>query len=243
MKITEKLKEDRAGFVENGAINIVIFGDSVSYGAFANGETDYEAAYWTRLRNKIYNIRYDIPINLINSSIGGETAASSVHRMDKQVFNHNPDLLIVSFGLNDVNEPLEKYLNALTKIFERANEEKIDTIFLTPNMLNTYVAKDTAEIHLDYAAKTAEMQNNGKMDKYMTAACELAKSMNITVCDCYSKWKELNKTQDITMLLANRINHPKKEMHELFAQSLFEILFPKQTEKSKEQINTMWENK
>ncbi len=242
MKISEKLKQDRKGFIDNGAINIVIFGDSVSYGAFANGEVDYEAAYWTRLRNKIYDIRKDIPINLINSAIGGETAASSLPRMDKQVFAHNPDLFIVSFGLNDVNEDLEKYLNALTKIFERANEEKIDTIFLTPNMLNTYVAEDTAKIHLEYAAKTAEMQNGGRMDKYMAAACELAKSMNITVCDCYSKWKELSKTEDITMLLANRINHPTKEMHELFAQSLFEILFPQQSEKSQEQIDSMWKN-
>ena len=49
--------------------------------------------------------------------------------------------------------------------------------------------------------------------------------MNIPVCDCYAKWKELAKTQDTTMLLANRINHPTKEMHELFAQSLFEMIF------------------
>jgi len=27
------------------------------------------------------------------------------------------------------------------------------------------------------------------------------------------------------MMLANRINHPSPEMHELFAQSLFEMIF------------------
>ena len=241
MKVAEKLYQDREAFINNGAINIVIFGDSVSYGAFANGEVDFEAAYWTRLRNKIYNVRYSVPINLINSSIGGETAHSSLPRMEKQVFAHNPDLLIVSFGLNDVNESLEKYLDALKEIFKRANEENTDTIFLTPNMLNTYVAEDTAPVHLEYAAKTAEMQNSGRMDEYMSAACFLAESMNITVCDCYSKWKEISKTQDTTMLLANRINHPTKEMHELFAQSLFEIIFPEQTSKNNEKIDTMWQ--
>ena len=58
----------------------------------------------------------------------------------------------------------------------------------------------------------------------MSSAVKLATEMNIDVCDCYSKWKELSKTQDITKLLVNRINHPIKEMHELFADSLFEML-------------------
>ncbi len=31
------------------------------------------------------------------------------------------------------------------------------------------------------------------------------------------------------MLLANRINHPISEMHELFADSLMEIIFDEQT--------------
>ena len=33
------------------------------------------------------------------------------------------------------------------------------------------------------------------------------------------------ETRDTTKLLINRINHPIPEMHELFAQSLFEIIF------------------
>ena len=49
--------------------------------------------------------------------------------------------------------------------------------------------------------------------------------MGITVCDCYAQWKELSKTQDVTMLLANRINHPTREMHALFADSLFAAIF------------------
>ena len=47
----------------------------------------------------------------------------------------------------------------------------------------------------------------------------------IRVCDCCGKWKKLAETQDTTMLLANRINHPTKEMHELFADSLFKMIF------------------
>ena len=59
----------------------------------------------------------------------------------------------------------------------------------------------------------------------MKAACDTARSMEIKVCDCYSEWKNMSRTQDTTMLLANYINHPRREMHELFAEMLFQTLF------------------
>ena len=156
--------------------------------------------------------------------------------------SHNPDLVIVQFGLNDVNGTLEEYLGALRTIFTKCAQSGADVIFLTPNMLNTYVADDTAKVHLDYAKKTADMQNSGKMDLYIYSAIELAKELSVTVCDCYSMWKELSKTTDTTMLLANRINHPVKEMHELFAQSLFEIIMPEYHTEKELSSDTMYKD-
>ena len=74
----------------------------------------------------------------------------------------------------------------------------------------------------------------------MEKAIELAESMNITVCDCYEIQKKLSKTNDVTKLLANRINHPVKEMHEMFAQSLFEIVFPDGNEIIRSNESTMY---
>ena len=52
----------------------------------------------------------------------------------------------------------------------------------------------------------------------------LAREMGVTLCDCYSDWKRLSETEDVTMLLVNRINHPTSEMHELFARRLFDVI-------------------
>lgn len=240
MKISEKIMMDMPGLIENGPINIVAFGDSVTHGAVAQGEMNYETVYWNRLKNKILTVRDYVPVNVINAGIAGITADASIERMDSQVFTHNPDLIIVCFGLNDVNRELDVYLSSLKTIFERCKNSGVETIFLTPNMLNTYVDEDTDERLLEYAAKTAEMQNNGRMDKYMSSAVALAKEIGIEVCDCYSKWKELSKTEDTTKLLANHINHPTKEMHELFASSLFEIVFKDTPEMIKENDSTMY---
>jgi lysophospholipase L1-like esterase len=158
------------------------------------------------------------------AAIDGTTAKASLPRLEKQVFLHEPDLLIVCFGLNDVNGTLEDYLDSLKVIFEQAKAKNCDTIFMTPNMLNTYVPDDTPKQHWEYAFVTAEMQNSGKMDNYIYSAVKLAQEMDIPVCDCYSKWKKLAETEDTTMLLANRINHPTPEMHKLFADSLYEMI-------------------
>lgn len=239
MIIKEKIMLDRQGLNDFGPINIVIFGDSVSHGA-VDGYNDYENVYWNLLKKKLNKFRDYMPVNMINVSIGGTTARESLPRFERQVMIHEPDLVIICFGLNDVNGSLENYLNSLESMFKKCIDNNVDVIFMTPNMLNTYVADDTSENLRNYAAKTADFQNNGKMDEFMSSAVTLADRMGVKVCDCYSKWKELSKTEDTTLLLANRINHPVSEMHNLFADSLYEIIMSDIESDNKEE-STMYQ--
>ncbi|MBQ9113844.1 MAG: GDSL family lipase [Clostridia bacterium] len=225
MTLQEKLNLDYEGLIKHGPITIVAFGDSVTHGAVGAGEIDYETVYHRRLAKMISAVRDYVPVNVINAGIGGITAKGSLERMDEQVLAHRPDLVIVSFGLNDVNGTLDEYLDSLKIIFARCKAQGIETVFMTPNMLNTSVVEETEKQFYEYAHVTAEMQNSGKMDKYIYAAKDLALQMGVKVADCYSKWKELAKTQDTTKLLANYINHPTREMHQLFADTLFETVF------------------
>lgn len=240
MDIRKKINFTREELTEHGPITIVAFGDSVTHGAVASGEINYETVYWNRLKQKINAIRNYTPVNVINSGIGGINAKESIPLTESRVLAHNPDLVIVCFGLNDINCELDIYLDSLRQIFRKCIDFGTEVIFMTPNMLNTYVADDVAEMYREYSKKTAEYQNGGRMDLYMESAVKLAREMNVTVCDCYSKWKELAKTEDTTILLANRINHPTKEMHELFAQSLFETIFGNKNIDSLQSDSTMY---
>lgn len=239
MHVKDKIFMDRNELEKEGPITIAAFGDSVTHGALLN-EINYETVYWNLLRKKIINVRSYVPVNMINAGIGGITASQSMERTDRQVLSHNPDLVIVCFGLNDVCGALEDYLSALGIIFEKCLKSGADVIFMTPNMLNTYVADDTPEEYRDYAAVTAEYQNSGKMDLFMSSAVKLAEEMGVAVCDCYLQWKEMSKTQDTTQLLINRINHPTPEMHELFADSLFELIFGDLSENIPKNSSTMY---
>lgn len=224
MSVKEKIYMDVEGLIKNGPINIVILGDSISHGCFLD-EIDFNSAYWSLLRKKIIGIKNYVPVNIINCAIGGITASTALEFVESRATVYSPDLIIICFGLNDVNGTLECYLSALSTIFEKCIASGAEVIFMTPNMLNTYVADDTLEKHIEYAAMTCEFQNSGKMDEFIYSAIKLAEDRGVEVCDCYSKWKELNKIQDTTQLLINRINHPNKKMHEMFADELFKVIF------------------
>ncbi len=242
MTLQEKLAMDFPALMENGAINIVAFGDSVTHGALGDGEINYETVYWNRLRRKLNAVRNYVPVNVINAGIGGVTAHMSLARMERDVFSHHPDLVIICFGLNDVNRPLEEYTGALAAMFDACNERGVSALFMTPNMLNTYVTEDTPENLRGYAAQTAAYQNDGTMDAYMQAACRTAQERGIAVCDCYALWKQRSRTEDTTKWLANGINHPRAEMHELFAEALFRQLFP-ETVAAAPTESTLWQNR
>ena len=86
------------------------------------------------------------------------------------------------------------------------------------------------------------MQNEGRMDQYIQAAISMAQEEGIRVCDCYAKWKELAKTQDITMLLANRLNHPITEMHQLFSDALYEMIMEESDNTASDESTMFQEN-
>ena len=136
MQIKDKLFMDHNALHEYGPITIVAFGDSVTHGALTGGEYHFDTVYWNLLRKRLFEIRNDIPVNVIN----------------------------------------------------------------------------------------ADFQGCGKMDLYIESAMKLANDNGVTVCDCYNEWKKLSKTKDTTLLLCNRMNHPCKEMHTLFADMLFDII-------------------
>ena len=229
MKVAEKINMTREELEKYGPINIVAFGDSVTHGAFSAGEIDYERVYWNVLRKKINDVRNYVPVNVINAGIGGVSAKTSLSRVDLQVLAHNPDLVIVCFGLNDVMngmDGLSAYTKALTDIFVALKNAGIETIFMTPNMMNTEIS-----VHLEretprkVAKETMTAQMEGIMDAYINAAIEVCEKNGVVICDCYSRWKKLSDAGvNTTNLLANHINHPTREMNWLFAVSLIETM-------------------
>lgn len=242
MKIIEKFIRKSKNPNEESPVCIAFLGDSVTQGCFdvypetenAIGvQFDPENAYHAYLR-KILNMLYpNVPVNIINAGISGGSAPHGLMRLERDVLRFSPDLCVVCFGLNDScanpdsADSLDKYLSALKSIFEELIKNDIEVIFMTPNIMCTDVSCHiTSELIKNIAERKSKVQNSGILDMFLDAAKKLAFDMNIPVCDCYVKWKKLHECGvNTTELLSNKINHPTKEMNQLFAYSLAETIF------------------
>ncbi|HBP38631.1 MAG TPA: GDSL family lipase [Clostridiales bacterium] len=237
MNILKRLSEKNADTAYGRAITLAFLGDSVTQGCFElfkgyqtdfDGTVDYEAVYHAQLKKMLGLVFPGAPVNIINAGIGGNSARQGYERLERDVLSYSPDLAVVCFGLNDVcggADQIDQYVHSLSEIFKKLKAHAIETVFMTPNMLNTYPSSLVIDCVADFAVHTAELQNNGVMDAYMDAARKLCADQGIPVCDCYAKWRKLYQAGvDTTKLLANHINHPTREMHLLFAAALFDLI-------------------
>lgn len=238
MNIIEKIKNKSEKFDCAAPVKIAFLGDSVTHGCFEVIEKkegvfdcvyDQTAVYHSRLKRRIEAVFQNCCVNVINAGISGGSAPHGDARLERDIISASPDLAVICFGLNDVfggKEKLSVYTSALNSIFNKLKQANIDTVFMTPNMMCTYAVPNLNGWIKGVADNCAELQNSGVMDLYINEAKLLCKSMNVAVCDCYSAWKRLAECgADIPWLLANRVNHPTREMHALFAEMLFDTIF------------------
>ncbi len=237
MKIIDKIKHKSKNLVSGDIPTIAFLGDSVTQGCFEiflNEEKKIEPVFdaehaYHRYISKIFGILYpNTPINIINAGISGGDIERSYERLEKDVLRFSPDLVVVSLGLNDATgfeEWLPEYKKYLRKIYEEVQKRGIELIFLTENMMNTYIKYEMNDAFKETAKLTMGIENSGLLEKFFDAAKEVSKEYGVPVCDVYSKWRLLAKHGvDTTALLSNDINHPTREMNWLFAYSLVETM-------------------
>lgn len=239
MKFFELMKEKSEKTIDAKIPTIAFLGDSVTQGCFElymKGEQQYETefrsndAYHNCLKKMLAFLFPNVPVNIINAGISGDNTYGGVKRLQRDVISHCPDLTVVCFGLNDCSkgiEGLEAFKDNLRKIYTTLKECGSEVICMTPNMMNTYIsARIERKEFIELAEMTIKDQMEGRLKAYCDAAKQVVEECNVKICDVYSKWEQMyNNGVDTTELLANYFNHPKKEMHWLFAFSLVETMF------------------
>ena len=239
MKIIEKMAKKAGDNAGCEGVTIAFLGDSVTQGCFEiyrigenSLETVYDkkSSYEMALYDMLSVLFPSVSVNIINAGISGDRSVRGIKRLERDVLRHNPDLTVVCYGLNDCrwhDTSIDEYVGALRGIFEGIKKTDSELIFMTPNMMNTRVSYHmTDPFFVEIAEDAAKKQNTGLFDKHIDAARELCREMDVTVCDCYAIWKKLDASGvDVTELLANKINHPTREMNRLFAVELLRTMF------------------
>ena len=238
MKIVEKIKSKQANLSANPALTIALLGDSVTQGCFEcylkpNGDLetvfDADSSYGSRLKSMLNLLYPTVQFNLINAGISGESARGGLKRLDRDVLSYHPDLVVVGFALNDSTEGeagLDRYKADLSEILRRVKESGAECIALTPNAMNTEISdKIRDKDYLKLAERFRKIQTNGVLDMYVQAEKEIAEACGASICDVYAKWKAMmGAGVDVTELLANKLNHPLRQMHYMTAMMLLDCI-------------------
>lgn len=239
MKITELLKNKEEDRRNSKPVTIAFIGDSVTQGCFecymktdTAVETvfDYKSAYSTRVGEILHMLYPSAQVNIINSGISGDNAPGCAQRFERDVLAYSPDLCVISVGLNDsVNgrEGIAKYTAALEKMLSALKERNIEAIFLTENFMCTKTSphiKDKPRF-VSLSNSFSKVQNDGELAEYFNRARALCTEYGAVVCDLYPVWEAMaNGGVDTTELLANKLNHPVREMHYYMAIKLVETM-------------------
>lgn len=240
MKIMEKLSARNKDYFGSRPVTIACLGDSVTHGCFEiylNAEGGIETvcrpddAYPMMLKRALTTyFPFAAPV-IVNAGVSGDKSYGGLERLQRDVLSFRPDLVIVDFGLNDsMNKDVEggiaAYDKSMREIFEKVLKSGAECILLTPNYMNRKVSPHlTDQLFIDIAKEAAVVQNTGILTRYVETAKKAASDMGVPVADAYGVWQTLDKNGvDTDALLSNNINHPTKEMHEVFAQELMRVI-------------------
>ncbi len=193
------------------AVSVVLLGDSISTGCNASawGEgAPFQPAY-PELLQKHLEAQYDTKVALTNLSVGGKSTPWGLTMID-QVVEHQPDLVIIAFGMNDsaVLSP-EEYGENTAAMIAKTRESIPDAEFvLIASMLgNRDWTRLKHEVFPKYRDELAKLCNGG-----------------IALADMTSVWSEFLKRKKDADLTGNGVNHPNDFGHRVYAQVLSALL-------------------
>jgi lysophospholipase L1-like esterase len=128
---------------------------------------------------------------VINAGKGGDNATSALDRLEKDVLAHHPDIVTVSFGLNDTGgRNPDQFKESLKKIVKTLEDADIQVVLMTSTPFNN-----------DRHFWGEQFEAEGGLDEYMDKQfCEkmrsLADGKEVLLCDLHTIFQDEFKKDD-----------------------------------------------
>jgi len=165
---------------------------------------------------------------VINAGKGFDNATSALDRLEKDVLAHHPDIVTVSFGLNDTGtRKPDQFKDSLEQIISRLQAADIQVVLLTSTPFNN-----------DRHGWAEAFEAEGGLDEYMNREfCDkmrsLANGKEVLLCDLHTIFSEAFK-QDadlINKLISGDGVHPTAEGNIVAAEHIAPVIHKLLTDK------------
>lgn len=201
-------------------LTIAVSGDSISQGYNASGFTKAPPGMppYPGLVPAQLEKTYGSKVTLHNRAIAGWSVGSGVKDMEN-LLKHEPDLVIIAYGMNDVGgRNPENYKASIAKMLERIKEANAATeVILVASMLG----------NPEWSATPPEM-----FPRYRDALAGL-EGPGVALADMTAIWQELLKRKRYLDMTGNGVNHPSDYGHRLYAQVILTLLVATSTTSEK----------
>jgi lysophospholipase L1-like esterase len=208
-------------------VQIIAFGDSVTQGVMEHLILDSNVVYHRLLQQHLERFYPTTTFNTINAGVSGDWAKAALDRLERDVIRHQPDLVLVAFGLNDACTGTEdEFKAALNQIVtEVRRQTQADILLLTPSFIATRSTPRIHPDHVNFVETLIRTQIDGKLDRYAEIIRSVAKTNKVLLADVHREWTRLSQTGvDTNLWLINGLNHPDARGHHLAATVVFHTL-------------------
>lgn len=191
-------------------LTLAVSGDSISRGGNASGFTKaapgmppYPDLVATQLEKT-----YGSKVTLHNRSVGGLSVGGGLKDIDN-LLKHQPDLVIIAYGMNDVGRDPEGFKATIAKMLARIKETQpaAEVILVASMIRNPDANPMAADMFLKYRDALLTLETAG-----------------VVVADLTAVWEQLLKRKRFVDLAGNGYNHPNDYGHRLYAQMILGLL-------------------
>lgn len=155
----------------------------------------------------------DNNINEINAGVGGTTSFLGVHRSERDLFCHKPDIVIVEFCINDGSSGKDFDYSLYGRTTEGFIKKALKT---NENMLIAEFALTSVGLENEYFSKNIVNPSHEVHKK-------VADYYNVPYVDGATKFHELSKNDDLNTFFADGV-HPNEKGGKAYCDVLIEAL-------------------
>lgn len=187
-------------------VRLVCFGDSVT-GLYYH--TGGRRTYTDMLGIALERLHPGAKVKMHNAGISGHTTENALARIDRDVLAHEPDLVTVMFGLNDmVRVPVENYRANLVEIVSRCRAAGAEVVLATPN-----------------AVITTEARPVETLVRYCDVVREVAAAEGVPLCDSFAGFEAMRERDpDAWRLSLSDEIHPNMAGHKVIAEQFARVI-------------------
>ena len=190
---------------ENRTLNFVFHGHSVPSGYACTPLVDTFSAYPHQFHRTLKQRFPYAVMNVIVTAIGGEHSADGAARFARDALCHNPDVIVLDYGLNDRAIGLERAERAWRDMIGAALARGIPMVMMTPSWDMTWLRQDA-----DWHALEAHARQIRR----------LAEEYAVGLGDSFGAFRRyIDQGGDLQDLLSHW-NHPSPVGHRLIAREL-----------------------